>query len=64
MNIPLLSDKNMAISRAYGVLEEDNGYPFRGRSVQVDDGIQRQIRYTHRSVPTCIGYMTTVLLSE
>ena len=43
MNIPLLSDKNMAISRAYGVLEEDNGYPFRGMSVQIDDGIQRPI---------------------
>ena len=30
MKIPLLADKNMAISRAYGVLKEDEGISFRG----------------------------------
>ena len=30
MKIPLLADKNMAISRAYGVLKEDEGLSFRG----------------------------------
>ena len=30
MKIPLLADKNMSISRAYGVLKEDEGLSFRG----------------------------------
>ncbi|XP_037086406.1 peroxiredoxin 1-like isoform X2 [Pollicipes pollicipes] len=30
MDIPLLADKSMAISKAYGVLKEDEGVPFRG----------------------------------
>jgi len=30
MKIPLLADKSMAISRAYGVLKEDEGVSFRG----------------------------------
>jgi len=30
MKIPLLADKSMAISRAYGVLKEDEGLSFRG----------------------------------
>lgn len=30
MKIPLLADKSMAISRAYGVLDEESGVPFRG----------------------------------
>jgi len=30
MNIPLLADKSMAISKAYGVLKEDEGLSFRG----------------------------------
>ena len=29
MNIPLLADKTMEISRAYGVLKEDEGVSFR-----------------------------------
>ena len=29
MKIPLLADKTMEISRAYGVLKEDEGIPFR-----------------------------------
>lgn len=30
MDIPLLADKSMKISRAYGVLDEETGVPFRG----------------------------------
>lgn len=30
MNIPLLADKSMSISKAYGVLDEASGIPFRG----------------------------------
>lgn len=30
MNIPLLADKSMEISKAYGVLKEDEGLAFRG----------------------------------
>lgn len=30
MSIPLLADKSGAISRSYGVLDEDTGIPFRG----------------------------------
>ncbi|XP_037070021.1 peroxiredoxin-2-like [Pollicipes pollicipes] len=43
MNIPLLSDKNMIISRAYGVLKEDDGYPFRGLFIIDTEGVLRQI---------------------
>lgn len=30
MNIPILSDKNAKIARAYGVYNEESGFPFRG----------------------------------
>lgn len=30
MKIPLLADKSMTISKAYGVLDEESGVPFRG----------------------------------
>ena len=30
MKIPLLADKNQTVSRAYGVLKEDEGISFRG----------------------------------
>lgn len=30
LNIPLLADKSMKISRDYGVLDEESGIPFRG----------------------------------
>ncbi|XP_043227250.1 peroxiredoxin-2-like [Amphibalanus amphitrite] len=43
MNIPLLSDKNMVISRAYGVLNEELGYPFRGLFIIDTEGVLRQI---------------------
>ena len=43
MQIPLLADKNMAISRAYGVLKEDDGVPFRGLFIIDPKGTLRQI---------------------
>ena len=43
MQMPLLADKNMAISRAYGVLKEDEGVPFRGLFIIDPQGTLRQI---------------------
>jgi alkyl hydroperoxide reductase subunit AhpC len=43
MIIPLLADKNMAISRAYGVLKEDEGLSFRGLFIVDGAGTLRQI---------------------
>merc|ERR1712098_78311 len=43
MQIPLLADKNMAISRAYGVLKEDEGLTFRGLFIIDPEGKLRQI---------------------
>jgi len=43
MTMPLLADKNMAISRAYGVLKEDEGLSFRGLFVIDKSGTLRQI---------------------
>merc|ERR1712010_268353 len=43
MNMPLLADKNMAISRAYGVLKEDEGLSFRGLFVIDKAGTLRQM---------------------
>lgn len=42
MDIPLLADKSMKISRAYGVLDEDTGIPFRGLFIIDGKGILRQ----------------------
>nr|ABR23404.1 thioredoxin peroxidase [Ornithodoros parkeri] len=43
MNIPLLADKSCAVSRAYGVLKEDEGIPFRGLFIIDDKQRLRQI---------------------
>ncbi|XP_077550217.1 peroxiredoxin 2-like isoform X2 [Haemaphysalis longicornis] len=43
MNIPLLADKDMRISKDYGVLKEDEGIPFRGLFIIDDKGRLRQI---------------------
>ncbi|OQR70784.1 peroxiredoxin 1-like, partial [Tropilaelaps mercedesae] len=42
-NIPLLADKNMMIARAYDVLKDEDGIPFRGLYIIDDKGILRQI---------------------
>jgi len=43
MEIPLLSDKSMDISRKYGVLKEDSGISFRGLFIIDKEGKLRQI---------------------
>ncbi|GLV35877.1 thioredoxin peroxidase 1 [Carabus blaptoides fortunei] len=43
MNIPLLADKSGRVARAYGVLDEDSGVPFRGLFIIDGNGILRQI---------------------
>ncbi|VDN24057.1 unnamed protein product [Gongylonema pulchrum] len=43
MNIPILADTNHAISKAYGVLKEDDGIAYRGLFIIDPKGILRQI---------------------
>ncbi|KAF5294786.1 hypothetical protein FQA39_LY00270 [Lamprigera yunnana] len=43
MKIPLLSDKSMKISKDYGVLDEENGIPFRGLFIIDGNSILRQV---------------------
>jgi len=43
VNIPLVADKTMAISKAYGVLKEDEGISFRGLFIIDGAGKIRQI---------------------
>lgn len=43
MNIPLLADKNHSVSRAYGVLKEDEGISFRGLFIIDGNSKLRQI---------------------
>ncbi|KAL1451317.1 hypothetical protein WDU94_005706 [Cyamophila willieti] len=43
MAIPILSDKSMAVARAYGVLNEDTGIPYRGLFIIDDKQNLRQI---------------------
>jgi len=43
VNIPLVADKNLAISTSYGVLKEDDGISFRGLFIIDGEGKLRQI---------------------
>ncbi|XP_077499034.1 peroxiredoxin 2-like isoform X1 [Amblyomma americanum] len=43
MKIPLLADKTCKIARAYGVMKEDDGVPFRGLFIIDNKGVLRQI---------------------
>lgn len=43
LELPLIADKNMAISKKYGVLKEDAGIAFRGLFIIDDKGNLRQI---------------------
>ncbi|XP_023019454.2 peroxiredoxin 2 [Leptinotarsa decemlineata] len=43
MKIPVLADKSGAISKDYGVLDEESGIPFRGLFIIDGKGILRQI---------------------
>lgn len=50
MNIPLLADKSMEISKAYGVLKDDAGLSFRGLFIIDREQNLRQVRM---SFPAC-----------
>jgi alkyl hydroperoxide reductase subunit AhpC len=43
MHVPLLADKNHSVSKAYGVLKEDDGVPFRGLFIIDGNSKLRQI---------------------
>jgi peroxiredoxin (alkyl hydroperoxide reductase subunit C) len=45
VNIPLLSDKNHKISRAYGVLLEEEGVALRGLFIIDPKGVVRQVSF-------------------
>jgi peroxiredoxin (alkyl hydroperoxide reductase subunit C) len=49
IDIPLLADKSMAISRAYGVLQEESGVSFRG--LFIIDGKQNLRQITVNDLP-------------
>lgn len=49
MNIPLLADKSMTISRSYGVLQEESGISFRG--LFIIDGKQNLRQITVNDLP-------------
>ncbi|KAF5299968.1 hypothetical protein FQA39_LY11341 [Lamprigera yunnana] len=43
IKIPLLSDKSLKVSKAYGILNEDSGIPYRGLFIIDTKGILRQM---------------------
>lgn len=43
MNIPILADKSTKVAKAYGVLDEASGIPFRGLFIIDPKGVLRQI---------------------
>lgn len=49
LNIPLLADKSMNVSRAYGVLDEESGIPFRG--LYIIDAQQKLRQITVNDLP-------------
>lgn len=49
LNIPLLADKSMKISRAYEVLDEESGIPFRG--LYIIDHTQKLRQITVNDLP-------------
>lgn len=54
MNIPLLADKDLEISRKYGCLKEDAGIAFRGLYIIDGNGILRQITLNDLPVGRCV----------
>jgi alkyl hydroperoxide reductase subunit AhpC len=47
LKLPLVADRNMNISRAYGVLIEDKGIALRGLFVIDPQGVLRYVLYMH-----------------
>ncbi|CAH8542700.1 unnamed protein product [Heterobilharzia americana] len=61
MNIPMLSDTNLRISRAYGVLDEEEGHAFRGLFLIDREGILRHITVNDRPVGRSVDEAIRVL---
>ncbi len=59
MNIPLLADKNHSVSRAYGVLKEDEGISFRGLFIIDGNSKLRQVGTQEVSnfIRDCLRFM-------
>ena len=58
MNIPLLADKNQSVSRAYGVLKEDEGISFRGLFIIDGNSKLRQVSGRVLLFDSCIFFCT------
>ena len=52
MQMPLLADKNMSISKAYGVLKEDEGIPLSGLFIIDPKGMLKYV--TINDLPACV----------
>ncbi|CAM4877213.1 unnamed protein product [Rotaria socialis] len=50
ITIPLIADRNMEISKKYGILDEEHGIPYRAMFIIDDSGILRQITINDYSV--------------
>nr|VZI37561.1 unnamed protein product [Spirometra erinaceieuropaei] len=61
MNIPILADKTMSISRSYGVLCESSGVAFRGLFIIDGKGILRQITINDLPVATTPSLAVVIL---
>jgi len=55
MQIPIIADKTMEISKKYGVLKEDEGVSFRGLFIIDDKGVLRQITINDMPVGRSVG---------
>ena len=63
MKIPLLADKNMAISRAYGVLKEDEGLSFRGLFI-IDGNGKRERMMNSNSIYDLVGKLRQMTVND
>lgn len=62
LNIPLLADKSMKISRDYGVLDEESGIPFRG--LYIIDANQKLRQITVNDLPVGRSVDETIRLVQ
>ncbi len=57
INVPLLSDQNHKMSRAYGVLVEDEGIALRGRFIVNPLGIVKHVSRVSRTIVARTAWM-------
>lgn len=62
LNIPLLADKSMKVSRDYGVLDEESGIPFRG--LYIIDANQKLRQITVNDLPVGRSVDETIRLVQ